>query len=75
MVTSLFWPSAMVVLSGVLFGFRRALVNCAYGAKSIRWNLRRLDVASEKGFAFTIREGCRELASEVGRVSEQTRLD
>ena len=30
--------------------------------------------ASEKGFAFTVREGCRELASEVGRVSERTRF-
>ena len=30
--------------------------------------------ASEKGFAFAVREGCRELASEVGRVSERTRF-
>ena len=43
------------------------------------WSLRWLDVctctdASEKGFAFAVREGCRELASEVGRVSEWTRF-
>ena len=43
------------------------------------WSLRWLDVcvcagASEKGFAFAVREGCRELASEVGRVSERTRF-
>ena len=42
------------------------------------WSLRWLDVcictdASEKVFAFAVREGCRELASEVGRVSERTR--
>ena len=30
--------------------------------------------ASEKGFAFAVREGCRELASKVGRVSERTRF-
>ena len=41
------------------------------------WSLRWLDVcictyASERGFAFAVRDGCRELASEVGRVSEQT---
>ena len=29
---------------------------------------------SEKGFAFAAREGCRELASEVGRVTERTRF-
>ena len=43
------------------------------------WSLRWLDVcictgASEKGFAFAVLEGCRELASEVGRVSERTRF-
>ena len=43
------------------------------------WSLRWLDVCvcadpSEKGFAFAVREGCRELASEVGRFSEQTRF-
>ena len=43
------------------------------------WGLRWLDVfirtdASEKGFAFAVREGCRELASEVGRVSERRRF-
>ena len=43
------------------------------------WSLRWLDVcictdASEKGFAFAVREGCRELASEVERVSERTRF-
>ena len=43
------------------------------------WCLRWLDVsictdASEKGFAFAVREGCRELASEVGRVSERTSI-
>ena len=43
------------------------------------WSLRWLDVcmctnASEKGFAFAVREGCRELASQVGRVSERTRF-
>ena len=27
-----------------------------------------------KCFAFAVREGCRELASEVGRVSERTRF-
>ena len=41
------------------------------------WSLRWLDVCictetSEKGFAFALREGCRELASEVCRVSERT---
>ena len=30
--------------------------------------------ASEKVFAFAVREGCLELASEVGRVSERTRF-
>ena len=63
-------------------------MNCEYRAKSLvdflcllrsDWNLRWLDFcictdASEKGFAFAVREGCRELASEVGRVSERTRL-
>ena len=43
------------------------------------WSLRWLDVcictdASEKGFAFAAREGCRELASEVGLVSDRRRL-
>ena len=43
------------------------------------WSLRWLDVctctdASEKGFAFAVREGCREQASEVGRVTERTRF-
>ena len=43
------------------------------------WSLRWLDVcictnASEKGFALTVREGCREQASEVGRVTERTRF-
>ena len=66
------------------------MVNCAIGTMSIirgilcllrsdrsfRW----LDVcictgAPEKGFAFAVREGCRELASEVGRVSERTRFE
>ena len=28
----------------------------------------------EKGFAFGVREGCRELAGEAGRVSERTRF-
>ena len=59
-----------------------------HGTKSIRgilclfrsdWSLRMLDFcictdASEKWFAFAVREGCRELASEVGLVSERTRL-
>ena len=41
------------------------------------WSLRWLDVcictdASEKGFAFAVREGCRELASKGGGVSERT---
>ena len=71
-----------------LVSLRRAVVNCAHGTKSIRgipclfrsdWSLRMLDFrictdASEKWFAFTVREGCREQASEVGRVSERTRL-
>ena len=44
------------------------------GDRSLRW----LDVcictdASEKDFAFTVREGRRELAAEVGRVSERIR--
>ena len=44
------------------------------------WSLRWLDVCvcadpSEKCFAFAVREGCRELASEVGRFSEQTRFE
>ena len=30
--------------------------------------------ASEKGLAFAVREGCRELALEVGRVSERARF-
>ena len=30
--------------------------------------------ASKQGFAFAVREGCRELASEVRRVSERTRF-
>ena len=43
------------------------------------WSLRWLGVCvcsdvSEKGFAFEVREGCRELASEVSRVSERTRF-
>ena len=43
------------------------------------WSLRWLDVcfctdASEKGFAFAVRQGCRELASAVGLVSERTRF-
>ena len=65
------------------FGFRKAVVNCAYGAKSMWWNLmssdwsvRWRDVcictdASEKSFAFAVRQRCRELASEVGRVPER----
>ena len=41
------------------------------------WSLRWLNVcigtdASEKEVAFALREGCRELSSEVGRVSERT---
>ena len=43
------------------------------------WSLRWLDVcictdASEMGFAFASREGCRELASEAGRVSEPDKV-
>ena len=43
------------------------------------WSLRWLDVcictdAPEKGFTFAVREGCHELPSEVGRVSERTRF-
>ena len=43
------------------------------------FGLRWLDVctctdASEEGFVFADREGCRELASEVGRVSERTKF-
>ena len=43
------------------------------------WSLRWLDVcictdASETGFAFAVCEGCHELASEVGRVSQRTRF-
>ena len=73
-------------LRGVFFGFKGAMVNRAQGTEGIwgiqcllrsDWSLRWLDVcictdASEKGFAFAVREGCRELASEVGRVSERT---
>ena len=64
------------------------MVNRAQEAESIRedlcllrsdWSLRWLDVcictdASAKGFAFAVRRGCRELASEVGRVSERARF-
>ena len=64
------------------------MVNCAYGTKSMWenlmsspqcWSLRWLGVcictdASEKGCALAVREGCRELASEVGRVAERTRF-
>lgn len=43
------------------------------------WSLPWLDVcictdASENCFAFTVHDGCRELCSEVGRVSERTRF-
>ena len=43
------------------------------------WYLRWLDVcicmdASDTGFAFAVREGWRELASEIGRVSKRTRF-
>ena len=43
------------------------------------WSLRWLDVcictdASEKGFAFAVRERCRELASKIERLSERTRF-
>ena len=62
------------------------MVSCANGTESFcgilcllrsDWNLRWLDDcicadASEKGFTFAVREGCRGLASEVGRVSERT---
>ena len=46
----------------------------------IDWSVCWLDVcigtdASEKGFAFAVRDGCRELASEVGRVSELTSFE
>ena len=37
------------------------------------WSLRCLDVC-KRGFAFAVRDGCRELASESGRASERTRL-
>ena len=73
-------------LRGVFFGFKGAMVNRAQGTEGIwgiqcllrsDWSLRWLDVcictdASEKGFVFAVREGCHELASEVGRVSERT---
>ena len=59
----------------------------ANGAKSFWWNLMSSSAvigviagltsasvhASEKGFAFEVGEGCRELASEVGLVSERKR--
>ena len=32
-------------------------------------------MCQKKGFAFAVCEGCRELASEVGRVSERTRFN
>ena len=40
------------------------------------WSLRSCDVcaASEKGFPFAVREGCRQLSSEIGRVSERMRF-
>ena len=64
------------------------MVHGAYGTKSIweeflyllrDWSLRWLDAdfctdASEKGFTFAVREGCRELASEGGRVTQRTRF-
>ena len=54
----------------------------AFGENSMsppQWSLRWLDVcvctdASEKGLAFAVREGCRELALEVGLVSERARF-
>ena len=77
------------VPTGVLSGFSRALVNCAYGAKSI-WGESYVSsavirvcvglmsasvrVREKMGFAFAVRQGCRELASEVGRVPERTRF-
>ena len=65
------------------------MVNRAHGAERALggilrflrsdWSLRWLDIcsctdASEKCFAFAVREGCRVLASEVGRVSERPRF-
>ena len=64
------------------------MVNCAHGAKSFGgilcllrsdWSLRWFGVCictdlSEMGFALAFREGCRELASEVGRESERIRF-
>ena len=61
--------------------FGRAMVNCAFRTESCllrkSWSLRWLHVcictdASERGFAFAVRVGCRERASEVERVSERT---
>ena len=42
--------------------------------RSLRWLDGICTDASEKGIALAVREGCRELASEVGRVSEWTRF-
>ena len=79
-------PRQFQVRSFVLFGVWTTVCDCAPGAFGgilcllrIDWSLRWFDVcictdASEKGFAFAVREGCRELASEVGRFSERTRF-
>ena len=88
--TQLSWCSVdhwcqLQICADVLLGFRRAMVNRAFGTKSIfcllrsNWSLRWLHVcicsdASEKGFAFAVRDGCRELAAELGRVSERIRF-
>ena len=56
--------------------------NCAFGAKRVFGVVIGVcagltctcRIASEKGFAFAVREGCRELVAEVGQVSVRTRL-
>ena len=86
MVKSLFWRLSIVELSQFLTqafkfapGSTVRMEQRAFGGilRLLRsdWSLRWLDVcictdASEKG----LREGCRELAPEVGRVSERTRF-
>ena len=70
-VTGLFWRSPVAELSQFL-----TQTSCLLRSD---WCLRWLDVyictdASEKLFAFAVREGCRELASEVGRFSERAKF-
>ena len=78
-VLALINRGALSILDSLVSGESRSTVHKEQIVRGDLKSLPQLDVfictdASEKVFAFAVGEGCRELDSEVGRVSKRTRL-